>query len=182
MTSKGCVIDVALGAFIGITELTLTNKLRFLKLRFLSRTIMASAKKTEIFNFSTQQIYDVITDFDAYSEFLPEVKASKVIKDNGSTKVVEMSVSMIKDFTYTILVTLEEGKGLSWVLNDGDVFKTNIGSWTLNKISDNQTEVTYEVGATFKIFVPSMISKKMIEVSLPKMLQSYKDRIKKLNS
>lgn len=143
---------------------------------------MASAKKTEIFNFSVQQIYDVITDFDKYSQFLPEVKSSKVIEDHGTKKIVELSVSMIKDFTYSIAVSLEEGKGLSWVLNDGDVFKTNDGSWTLKAISENQTEVTYEVGASFKIFVPSMISKKMIEVSLPKMLQAYKDRIKEVNS
>lgn len=142
---------------------------------------MASAKTTEIFNFPAQQIYDVIKDFDKYSEFLPEVKSSKVIEDLGKKKIVEMSVSMIKDFTYSIIATLDEPNGLSWVFNQGDVFKSNSGSWKLKPISDQQTQVTYEVSADFKIFVPSMISKKMIEVSLPKMMQSYKDRIKKLN-
>lgn len=143
---------------------------------------MASAKTTQIFNFSAQQIYDVISDFNNYSEFLPEVKKAKVIDDKGHKKTVEMSVSMIKDFTYCIIASLDEPKGLSWVFYDGDVFKSNSGSWVLKPISDNKTEVTYEVSADFKIFVPSMIAKKMIEVSLPKMLEAYKARIKALNS
>lgn len=141
---------------------------------------MASAKTTEIFNYSAQQIFDVISDFEKYSEFLPEVKSAKVIEDKGNKKVVEMSVSMIKDFTYSIIATLDEPHGLSWVLNKGDIFKSNVGSWTLKPISDNQTQVTYEVGAEFKIFVPSMISRKMIEVSLPKMIQAYKERLKEV--
>lgn len=143
---------------------------------------MASAKATQIFNFSAQQIFDVISDFNNYSEFLPEVKTSKVIEEKGNKRTVEMSVSMIKDFTYSIIATLNEPKGLSWVFNQGDVFKSNSGSWTLKPISENQTEVTYEVAADFKIFVPSMISKKMIEVSLPKMMDAYKSRIKALNA
>lgn len=143
---------------------------------------MASAKTTDIFNYSAQQIFDVISDFESYSEFLPEVKSAKVIESKGNKKVVEMSVSMMKEFTYSINVTLNEPTGLSWVLNKGDVFKSNTGAWTLKPISDNQTQVTYEVGAEFKIFVPSMIAKKMIEVSLPKMIQSYKDRIKKVHA
>lgn len=143
---------------------------------------MASAKTTQIFNFSAKQIYDVISDFNNYSEFLPEVKKAKVIDDKGNKKTVEMSVSMVKDFTYSIIATLDEPKGLSWVFYDGDVFKSNSGSWVLKPISDNQTEVTYEVSADFKIFVPSMISKKMIEVSLPKMMDAYKARIKAMNS
>ncbi len=143
---------------------------------------MASAKTTQIFNFSAQQIYDVISDFDNYSEFLPEVKKAKVIETKGSKQTVEMSVSMIKDFTYSIIATLDAPKGLSWVFYKGDVFKSNSGSWLLKPISESQTEVTYEVSADFKIFVPSMISKKMIEVSLPKMMDAYKQRLKKLNS
>lgn len=143
---------------------------------------LASAKTTEIFNFSAQQIFDVIKNFDKYSEFLPEVSKSKVIQDMGNKKIVELSVSMIKDFTYSIVATLDEPKSLNWVFNQGDVFKTNTGSWTLKPISETQTEVTYEVGATFKLFVPSIISKKLITVSLPKMMKAYQDRIKELNT
>lgn len=143
---------------------------------------MASAERTEIFNFSAQQIFDVIADFENYSVFLPEVVGSKVLEENGNKKTVELSVSMVKDFTYSIIATLDEPKSLTWVFNEGEVFKSNTGSWHLNPISETQTEVTYSVGATFKIFVPGIIAKKMITVSLPKMMQAYKDRVKELNS
>jgi ribosome-associated toxin RatA of RatAB toxin-antitoxin module len=124
---------------------------------------MASAKTTEIFNYSAQQIFDVIKDFENYAKFLPEVKSSKVIEDLSETKkIVELSVSMIKDFTYSIIATLDEPKSLTWVFNAGDIFKSNTGSWTLKAISPTQTQVTYEVGAEFKLFVPSMISKKLM--------------------
>lgn len=144
---------------------------------------MASAKTTEIFNFSAQQIFDVIKDFESYSDFLSEVKDSKIVEDLGpNKKIVELSVSMIKDFSYQIVATLDEAKSVKWVFHSGDVFKSNSGSWVLKPISENQTEVTYEVEADFKIFVPSMIAKKMIAVSLPNMMKTYKERIKKVSS
>lgn len=143
---------------------------------------MASAKTTEIFNFSAQQIFDVVQDFEKYSDFLKEVKKSKIVEDlSPNKKIVELSVSMIKDFSYQILVTLEEPKSVKWVFHSGDVFKSNSGSWDLKPISETQTQVTYEVEADFKIFVPSMIAKQMIAVSLPKMMQTYKDRIQELS-
>lgn len=138
---------------------------------------MASAKKVEIFDFPIEQIYAVISDFEKYPEFLPEVKATKVLKEKGKTKTVQMSVSMIKDFTYNIIATLDEPHGLSWVLESGDVFKSNTGSWKLKSISPTQTQVTYEVGAEFKLFVPGAIAKKLIAVSLPQMLEAYKKRV-----
>ncbi len=148
---------------------------------------MASAKTTEIFNFSAQQIFDVIKDFESYSDFLSEVTESKIVEDLGpNKKIVKLTVSMIKDFSYQIVTTLDDSndkaQSIKWVFHSGDVFKSNSGSWILKSISENQTQVTYEVEADFKIFVPSMIAKKMISVSLPKMMQTYKDRIQQINS
>lgn len=142
---------------------------------------MASAKRVEVFDFSIEQVYAVISDFDNYSEFLPEVKSSKVLKSNGNKRTVELSVSMMKDFTYTIIATLDEPNGLSWVFEKGEVFKSNTGSWKLKALSNTQTQVTYEVAADFKLFVPGAIAKKLIAVSLPKMLETYKLRIAEQN-
>lgn len=138
---------------------------------------MASAKKVEIFDFPMEQIYAVISDFENYSEFLPEVKSAKIIKEKGKKKTVQMSVSMIKEFTYNIIATLDEPNGLSWVFESGEIFKSNSGSWKLKAISDTQTQVTYEVSAEFKLFVPGAIAKKLIAVNLPQMLETYKKRI-----
>ena len=143
---------------------------------------MASAKKVEIFDFPIEQIYAVISDFEKYSEFLPEVKASKILKDNGNKKTVQLSVSMIKEFTYNIIATLDEPNGLSWVFESGEIFKSNNGSWKLKALSPTQTQVTYEVGAEFKLFVPGAIAKKLIAVNLPQMLATYKKRVAEVYS
>lgn len=143
---------------------------------------MASAKKVEIFDFPIEQIYAVISDFSKYPEFLPEVKAAKVLKSTGKKRTVQLSVSMMKDFTYTIIASLDEPNGLSWVFESGDVFKSNTGSWKLKAISPTQTQVTYEVSADFKLFVPGPIAKKLIAVSLPKMLETYKARVAEVHA
>jgi coenzyme Q-binding protein COQ10 len=63
---------------------------------------MAKAATTELFPCTTEQFFKIVTDYEKYPEFLSEVKSCKVLKTEGSKKLVEYKVSVIKSFTYTL--------------------------------------------------------------------------------
>ena len=49
---------------------------------------MAEASTTEVFNCSTEEFFKIISDYENYSEFLTEVKACEVLKEEGDRKLV----------------------------------------------------------------------------------------------
>jgi ribosome-associated toxin RatA of RatAB toxin-antitoxin module len=52
------------------------------------------------------------------------------------------------------------------------------GSWELNEVSENETEVNYSLEVDFKILAPKMIVNKLVATNLPAMMKSYKERAK----
>lgn len=85
-------------------------------------------------------------------------------------------MSVIKTFAYRLLITEEQNKRISWVLDSGDLFKTSTGSWDLSD-QGGKTEATYKVDATFKMFVPGPVAKALVNVNLPNMMNAYKKRV-----
>ena len=130
---------------------------------------MAQASIEELFNFKAEDIYSVVMDFEKYPDFLPEVSSCKVLEETDEHKDVEMTVNFVKTAKYTIRVFHEENKKVWWELLEGDLFKKNNGIWDFDSIG-SQTQVKYSLDVDFKIFVPGMIAKKAVSVSLPAMV------------
>jgi ribosome-associated toxin RatA of RatAB toxin-antitoxin module len=138
---------------------------------------MAAAETTETFPCTVEQFFSIVSDYEKYPEFLSEVKSCRVVETKGNKKLVEFQVSVIKTFTYRIWITEEAGKGISWVLDSGDIFKTSVGSWDLQNVS-GKTQAKYKVDATFKVFVPGPVAKALVNVNLPNMMKAYHSRVK----
>ena len=140
---------------------------------------MASASTTELFSCSVEEFFDIIQDFEKYPEFLAEVKECRVVEDQGNRKRVEYTVSVIKNFSYSIWVTLDRPHSLKWEFASGDVFKVNNGAWTL-KDEAGKCRASYQVEAKFGLFVPGPITKALVSVNLPNMMSSFHKRIGEL--
>ncbi len=138
---------------------------------------MAAAATAESFQCTADQFFKIVSDYEKYPEFLSEVKSCKVIEKKGDRKLVEFQVSVIKTFTYRLWITEKPGKGISWTLDSGDVFKTSTGSWELQE-AGGKTKANYAVEATFKVFVPGPIAKALVSVNLPNMMRAYQNRVK----
>ena len=140
---------------------------------------MAKANTTEVFNCTPAQLFKIITDYENYPKFLNEVKACKVLKTEGNRKLVEYSVSVIKSFKYSLWMTEDEPKSVKWEFASGDIFKTMKGQW---KLADEagKCRATYDVDASFGIFVPGPIANALVSVNLPNMMSSYHKRIQQL--
>ena len=140
---------------------------------------MSKASTQKLFDAPVEKIFKSILDFDTYEDFIPEVKKSKVLEREDDYVIVEFTVNFVKEVTYSIRVEWKENKEIWWSLVEGNVFKKNDGRWEFEDIG-SQTHVTYSLDVEFKIFVPNMILKKAVAVSLPSMIDNFKKRVDSL--
>lgn len=138
---------------------------------------MASASTSEVFNCTPTEFFKIVTDYPNYPQFLSEVKECKVLKTDGNKKLVEYSVSLIKNFKYSLWMTENEPNLVSWEFAGGDIFKTMRGSWKMEDQA-GKCKATYTVEATFGLLVPGFVTKGLLDVNLPNMVSAYHKRIK----
>ncbi len=139
---------------------------------------MANATRTEVVDVDINKLYEVITDYARYPEFVDGVSSTKVLSQNETQAKVEYSVNMIKSFKYVLSTSQVKPTKVSWVLESGDLFKKNDGSWTLKDLGNGKTEVTYSLEVDFKMFAPNAILTALTEKNLPVMMQSFFKRAK----
>lgn len=124
-----------------------------------------------------QQCYDVITAYENYPEFLTEIKQATVSGKSKAGATVTYSLELIKKISYTLKMAHKSPKSVTWQLIKGDLMKKNEGEWLLAEIKKGWTRATYKIDIDLGLFVPSMISKRLVGSSLPAMMQAFKKRI-----
>lgn len=141
---------------------------------------MATAQTSEVFNCTQEEFFKIVSDYEKYPEFLPEVKAVKVTKNEGSIKEMEYNVSLVKTFKYKLKATEQAPSKVEFHFIEGDVFKTMKGSWNIAPEGADKCKVSYTVEATFGMFVPGPMANTLVSVNLPIMINNFKNRIKKV--
>ncbi len=141
---------------------------------------MPAVERTETFNASIEQVFEAISDFESYPEFVDGVEEVKILKKTKKKMKVKYKVNMIKETEYTVEVKLDEPNSISWKLVEGKLFKKNSGYWEFEEISAKKTEVTYGLDIEFNIFAPKMVVNKLIKTSLPLMMKSFHKHAKKM--
>ena len=140
---------------------------------------MAKAETTEVFNCTPEQFYQIVSDYEHYPDFLSEVKECRILKSEGHRKLVEYTVSVVKNFTYSLWMTEDTNKSITWEFAGRDIFKTSTGSWKMSE-EGGKTRAHYTVDATFTMFVPGPIAKALVSVNLPNMISAYHKRVAEL--
>jgi coenzyme Q-binding protein COQ10 len=143
---------------------------------------MAKAERTETYDVTPDKIYKAIVDYKAYPEFVAGMSSLKIIESNPTGATVEFSINIIKNLSYTLKLSHEENKKVSWTLVTGDMMKTNNGCWTLKDLGNGKTEVNYNLEIEFKGFLPGlgMIEKTLVNTNLPMTMKAFADRAAKL--
>ena len=142
---------------------------------------MAKAQRSIIIDVPMDKLYEVISDFGKYAEFLPEVKKTEV-KSEGAVQIVTYTIDIkATKITYTLKHTGTKPDKLLWSLIKGDMMKANDGTWTLKSVSADQTEATYDIDLKLGALVPGFIEKALAEQGLPDLLSNFKKRAEKLH-
>ena len=116
----------------------------------------------------------VITDFDAYPQFLPEMDAAEVLREADDEWDVRFSVRIVRSFSYTLRLKKTSSTQLEWTLLDG-AFKVNKGGWSLTAMGEGgQTDAVYTIDLQLGMFVPGNILRSLVERSLPDTVSRFK--------
>ena len=137
---------------------------------------MAAASKTVTIDAPVEKVFEVISAYDQYPQFLSEVKELRTSNRQGNKVDVHYKVEVMKTIRYTLRMNEEPPRKVSWSFVEGDFMKDNQGSWTLEPEGDGKTKATYSIEMKLGALVPGSIVKALVETSLPKMLEAFKKR------
>ncbi len=137
---------------------------------------MPGATKAILIEAPIEKVFGIITDYEKYVEFLPEVKRIQISARSGNQVEVQHEVAMIATVRYTLRLTEDKPSRVSWSLVKGEFMRQNQGSWLLEAQGDGRTQATYSIEMTFGPLVPRAVVNALVETSLPKMLSAFKAR------
>jgi ribosome-associated toxin RatA of RatAB toxin-antitoxin module len=129
------------------------------------------------------EVLDVIADFEAYPEWAGEVKAVRVLAEEGDGWADQVEFTLdagaIKD-TYVLDYewdVVEDGTGVvSWALVSAQVLKAMDGSYTL-ATQGAGTKVTYRLAVDVKIPMIGLLKRKAEKVVIDTALKGLKKRV-----
>jgi hypothetical protein len=129
------------------------------------------------------EVLDVIADFEAYPEWAGEVKAVRVLAEEGDGWADQVEFTLdagaIKD-TYVLDYewdVVEDGTGVvSWTLVSAQVLKSMDGSYTLAS-QGTGTTVTYRLAVDVRIPMIGLLKRKAEKVIVDTALKELKKRV-----
>jgi ribosome-associated toxin RatA of RatAB toxin-antitoxin module len=142
---------------------------------------MPESQRSVIVNVPVDKFYAVISNYEAYSKFIPEMRSVRILKTTGNVQQVSFEIELqvmafTKKVTYTLEFTNTPPDHIRWRLVESNLIKGNNGGWTLKATPDGKTDALYQIELTLGALVPKAVSSFLAEQSLPKLLNQFKTR------
>ena len=138
---------------------------------------MAGATRSIVINAPMEKLFAVITDYERYPEFLPEVKKIQLSNRKGNEVDVQYEAEIVKTIKYKLHLKEEKPNKVSWSFIEGEFMKDNKGGWVLEDAGNGTTKATYNIAVEVGMLVPKTIVNALVETQLPKLLENFKRRI-----
>lgn len=137
---------------------------------------MAKVTRDKTMGVPAEALAKAILDFENYPKFIGEVVSAERLPGGTAEKQrVKFELEIMKRFQYVLEFAIRGHEEIAWRLVESNFFKTNQGHWRLRPEGAG-VHVEYEVEVAFPFFVPGWIVKKLTEVNLPKMFESFEGR------
>ncbi|MEL6345559.1 MAG: SRPBCC family protein [Myxococcota bacterium] len=137
---------------------------------------MPGAERSIVINTSPEVLYDVIADYARYPEFLKDISKVTVEEQTDDASVVTFELNLIKTVRYTIRLSGDRPRTVSWTFVRSNILKSNTGGWVLEDLGNNQTRATYRLDVSVGMFVPKRIVSTLTGTTLPTTLDAFKRR------
>ena len=142
---------------------------------------MPQVEREIVINAPPEKVYEVITDYESYPQFLPEIVGVETLSRNDGEAVIRFELELIMRISYTLRLK-ENGKdGVHWTLEEAKLMDANTGSWELRSGGEpGTTHVRYGLEIKLRGLIPKSVSSKLTEITLPQTLQRFKERAESL--
>jgi len=148
---------------------------------------MASVSKEIVFDRPAEQVFAVLVDYARYPEFVPGIKACRVLPGKGDRQVEYELDLGLKRIKYVLRHVETRPTRITWSLVSGDMLKVSNGEWLLTA-EGGATRAVYTVD--IQISKPPLIPQGVIDkvsdeltrVQLPKTLEAFKARVEAAGS
>lgn len=142
---------------------------------------MAMVTKEMVVDVPVERFFDLVVDYARYPEFVPGIRACRVLPGSGP-RHVEYELDLgVKRIRYVLQHEEERPLRVRWSLVSGDMMKVSNGSWELTPEGD-RTRARYSV--EIQISRPPLLPQMMVDrvtdeltrVQLPRTLEAFKNR------
>lgn len=134
-----------------------------------------AARSKIVFEASPQDVFEVLTDFESYPDFIPEIGSAQIEQEGKDFTVVAFSLHAGKTIHYVLRFEPKPYSSIRWTYVRGDL-RSNTGSWTL-KPKGNKTEAQYEVAIDMGRMVPKFLLSAVAGMGLPNILKRFKNQV-----
>lgn len=145
---------------------------------------MPSLSQQRILPYSLEQIYQLITDINSYSEFLPWCIGSRILFHHSNLMQAELVIKF-KIFTekYTSVIELtppaNNYAAIEVQQSEGPFHHLN-NSWKLNALDTGATNVVFHIDFAFNNSLLNHLIGGLFEDAVEKMVEAFEARANKL--
>jgi ribosome-associated toxin RatA of RatAB toxin-antitoxin module len=130
---------------------------------------------------AASDVMAVISDFSAYPEWAEAVKETEVLSttENGRAHEVRfvLDAGVVKDTYVNRYDWADDGLSVSWQLCEGQVQKSQYGSYRLRPVAVGSTEVTYTLAVDLAIPMIGLFKRKAEKMIMDTALKELKRRV-----
>jgi ribosome-associated toxin RatA of RatAB toxin-antitoxin module len=133
--------------------------------------------------YPAAQVWQVLTDYEALAEFIPNLsKSCRLPHPTGGIRIEQIGVQNLRVVTFSARVVLdmteEFPSALRFAMVEGD-FKQFSGAWLLEPMADNEagTNLTYVLDVWPKATIPVIAIEQRLKKDLPRNLCAIRDRL-----
>ncbi len=141
---------------------------------------MPKAVTTVDINCPIDYAFDVISDFEQYKNYIPEITDVKILEKRQGIETVRFDLSFLgMNFYYVINISLERPRRISWTLSESPLLTTVNGSWEFVAKDELEITATYEQEIEIQGRMPKVVVDTLVNVSAPALMKRFKLRCEK---
>jgi ribosome-associated toxin RatA of RatAB toxin-antitoxin module len=145
---------------------------------------MAAVSKEIVFDRPAEQVFAVLSDYARYPEFVPGIKACRVLPGKGDRQVEYELDLGLKRIKYVLKHVETRPTRITWSLVSGDMMKVSNGEWALTADgATTRARYTVDIQISKPPLIPQSVidkvSDELTRVQLPKTLEAFKARVER---
>ena len=145
---------------------------------------MAAVSKEIVFERPAEQVFDVLTDYARYPEYVPGIKACRVLPGKGDRQVEYELDLGLKRVRYVLRHVETRPTRITWSLVSGDMMKVSNGEWALTPDGEvTRARYTVDIQISKPPLIPQSVidkvSDELTRVQLPKTMEAFKARVER---